>query len=88
MVVGLHGITIWGAEKAGNNLNGYLQGGTGRWERDFGKYKGQYLCVTSGSRGHKRRKIEPACSSAFSQEVLDLINKCKKIPKLHAKHLY
>jgi hypothetical protein len=88
MVVGLHGVTVWDAEKAGNGLNGCLQGGTGRLERDFGKYKGQYLCVTSGSRGHKRRKAEPACSSAFPQEVLDLINKCNKISNLHAKHLY
>jgi hypothetical protein len=36
----------------------------------------------------QKEKTEPACSSVFPQEVLDLINKCNKIPKLHAKHLY
>ena len=27
-----------------------------RWEREFGKYKGQYLCLTSGSRGQQKEE--------------------------------
>jgi hypothetical protein len=41
-----------------------------------------------GAEGSKRRKTESACTSALPQEVLDLINKCNKISKPHAKHFY
>jgi hypothetical protein len=56
MEVGLHGVTVRDAEKAGNGINGCVQGGNSRWERDFGKKKGHYLCVTSGSRGQQKEE--------------------------------
>jgi hypothetical protein len=67
MVVGLHGITVQGAEKSGNGVNGCLQGGTGDGKGSLENPKDSIFVRHQGAEGSKRRKTESACPSALPQ---------------------
>jgi hypothetical protein len=63
MVVGLHGVTVQGAEKSANGVNGCLQGGTGDGKGSLENTKDSIFCDIREQRtakGGKLNQLVPA----------------------------